>query len=267
MKKTILILFFALFISQISESQVNRERKFYFGIGTSLSSYLGADFGSTFSIRYTRARDYDNYWYNNYYYNNHNHYDYYYDESLFPLQGDIAFGYDATDKVSFQIESSIIWHLNGNPRSLYETGTEGDYDYIDRNDYAELISIPIIASVKYYPFGRRYSPFYLTGGYGMQYIQESVDRVREYYTYNSYYNEYSNSSEYTLANFRARDWFHGIKLGFGFNYSIGHMLRGDVEVKMTNFFPTSRNNSSNLSMYRSPNITNISLGTKIYIGL
>lgn len=267
MKKTILILFFALFISQLTESQVNRERKFYFGIGTSLSSYLGADFGSTFSIRYTRNRDYNNYWYNNYYYNRDNRYDYYYDESLFPLQGDIAFGYDATDNVSFQVESSIIWHLNGNPRRFYESGTEGSDDYLDRNDNAELISIPIIASVKYYPFGRRYSPFYLTGGYGMQYMQESVDRVREYYTYNSYYNEYRNSTEYTLASYRARDWFHGIKLGFGFNYSIGHMLRGDVEVKFTNFFPTSRDNSNNLSMYRSPNITNISLGTKIYIGL
>jgi hypothetical protein len=267
MKKKFFILFFALFITQLSESQVNRDRKFYIGIGTSLSSYLGADFGSTFSIRYSRARDYNNYWYNNYYYNRDNRYDYYYDESLFPLQGDLALGYDATDKVSFQIESSIIWHLNGNARKFYESGNNGYDDYLDRNDNAELISIPIIASVKYYPFGRKYSPFYLTGGYGMQYMQESVDRVREYYNYNSYYNEYRNSSEYTIASYRARDWFHGIKLGLGFNYKLGQMLSGEAEIKFTNFFPANRDNNSNLSMYRSPNITNIALGTKIYLSL
>lgn len=269
MKKTIFILFFALFISQMSYPQVNRGSKFYFGIGTSLSSYLGGDFGSTFSVRYSRSRDYDNNWYNsNYYYNrNYNRYDNYYDESFFPLQGDIAFGYDATNVVTFQIESSILWHLNGNARKFYETGTTGDYDYIDRNDYAELISIPIMASVKVFPFGRNKSPFYMTAGYGVQYMQESVDRVREYYTYNSYWNEYGNSSEYTLASYRARDWFHGIKVGFGFSYNISRYLKGDVEIKMTNFFPSLRDNSSYLSMYRSPNITNIALGTKIYFGL
>jgi hypothetical protein len=130
------------------------------------------------------------------------------------------------------IESSFLWHLNGRANRFYETGTIGEYDYIDKNDNAELICIPIIASVKIFPFGRNRSSFYLTVGYGIQYIQESVNRIRKIYNYN--YNKYS-SYEYPIASYRERDWFHGIKLGLGFDFRISRYMKSDVELRVTNF--------------------------------
>jgi hypothetical protein len=120
MKKTTILSLFILIIitSQISYSQIKNEPRFYIGLGTSISTFIGGDFGSTFSARYYSERD--NY-YNDYYYpgpytinelHNYRH------ESFFPLQVDLAMGVDASRFVSLQVESSFIWHLNGNNFTL-----------------------------------------------------------------------------------------------------------------------------------------------------
>lgn len=269
MKKLIFILAFILMVSQISVPQVKPESMFYIGIGTSLSSYIGSDFGKTFAIRYENSGYYDDGYYNGYNYGYHRYDDYYYDrETFFPLQFDVAVGMNVSKILSVQIESSILWHLNGRVDRNYVTGTEGDYDYIDYNDNSTLISVPIMASFKLFPFGKKRTSFYLTGGYGVQYMQEGVDRIRSYYDYSSYGNMYySNLYEYPLAEYRGREWVHGFKTGMGVNFNILRNINCDVELKVTNFFPPGRDNSNILSMYRSPNITNISLGTKIYFGL
>lgn len=269
MKKSIFILTFILIISQISVSQIKPDSKFYLGIGTSFSSYIGSDFGKTFAIRFAPSGYYDDYYYNNYYYRPGRYSDYYDDrESFFPLQVDLAFGMNVSKILSVEIESSILWHLNGRVNRNYETGTEGEYDYIDRNDNSSLISVPIMASAKIYPFGRKINSFYLTGGYGIQYIQEGVDRVRSYYDYYSSGNYYSSSLyEYTLAEYRGREWVHGFKVGMGMDFKFMNSLKLNVELKASNFFPPGTDNSSALTMYHSPNLTNIGLGMKVYFGL
>jgi hypothetical protein len=269
MKKVYILLFFLLLLTDFSFSQINRENKFYIGIGTSISSYLGSDFGKTFAIRYAPSGYYNDNYYNNTYYRPNRYDDYYGNrESFFPLQVDLALGMNVSKILSVQVESSILWHLNGKVYRDYQTGTEGDYDYIDRYDNSSLISVPIIASVKLYPFGKKRTAFYLTGGYGVQYIQEGVDRIRSYYDYTNYSgNYYSSLYEYPLAEYKGREWLHGFKAGMGVNFKIIKSISGDVELKVTNFFPPARDNTSVLSMYRSPNITNIALGTKIYFGL
>lgn len=277
MKKSIILSQIALItltiiiflIPQNSFSQIKRESMFYVGIGTSISSYIGSDFGKTFALRYAPSGNYDNDYYSGYYYRPHRYDDYYGSrETFFPLQVDMAVGMNISKILSVQIESSILWHLNGRVDRNYQTGTEGDYDYIDFNDNSSLISVPIMASVKLYPFGRKRSSFYLTGGYGVQYMQEGIDRIRSYYNYNSYGSTYySDLYEYPLAEIRGREWTHGFKVGMGVNFNFLRSVSGDIELKATNFFCPYRDNTSSLSMYRSPNITNISLGTKVYFGL
>ncbi|MCX6166304.1 MAG: hypothetical protein NTU73_15835, partial [Ignavibacteriae bacterium] len=189
-------------------------------------------------------------------------------ETFFPLRVDMAVGMNVSKILSVQVESSILWHLNGRVDRNYETGTDGDYDYIDFNDNSSLISVPIMASVKLFPFGKKRNSFYLTGGYGIQYMQEGVDRIRSYYNYTSYGNTYySDLYEYPLAEYKGREWLHGFKAGMGVNFKIMRSVSCDVELSATNFFPPYRDNSSPLSMYRSPNITNLALGTKVYFGL
>lgn len=269
MKKSFFILFLILAVSQISNSQVKTENQFYIGIGSSISSYIGSDFGKTFAIRYSPSGYYDNDYYGGYYYRPHRYSDYYGSrETFFPLQVDLALGMNVSKILSVQIESSILWHLNGRLDRNYETGYDGEYDYIDFNDNSSLISVPVMLSAKLYPFGKKRTVFYLTSGYGVQYMQEGVDRIRSYYDYSSYGNTYySDLYEYPIAEYRGREWVHGFKVGMGVNFRITNSINCDVELKATNFFPPGRDNSSILTMYRSPNITNIALGTKVYFGL
>jgi opacity protein-like surface antigen len=177
-------------------------------------------------------------------------------------------GTNVSRNFSFQIESSFIWHFNGRVDPKYETGTfSNNTDYIDRYDNSTLIAVPIIASVKVYPFGRNIASFYLSGGYGIQYTKESVDRVREVYDY-SYSGFYNSSTlyEYTLAQYWDARWFHGFKTAIGVSFNLQNNISGDVELRFTNFYPTERNNASPLSMFRTPNLGNIALSTKIYFG-
>jgi hypothetical protein len=264
-----LILIFSL-ISIKSDAQVKEKNGFYFGLGTSISSYLGGDFGKTFAVRYSNYRDNDFYDNNYYYYPGPYRYNELHTnrETFFPLQVDMAFALDINKYTTVQLESAILWHLNGRVNRNYETGTIGDQDYIDRNDNASLISVPILASVKYYPLGKKRTAFYITGGYGVQYMQEGVERIRSVYDYSTYnYNNYSNLYEYQIADYKAREWIQGVKVGMGFTFRLTRNLLGDVELKVTNFFMTERNNDNVLSMYRTPNITNIGLSTRIFFAL
>lgn len=265
MKKTFILLVFILLAYQSLFSQVKSGNKFYIGIGTSVSSYLGSDFGKTFAVRYAPSGYYNDNYYNNYYYRPNRYNNYYDRETFFPLQADLAMGYNISKAISVQIESSILWHLNGRCNRQYETGTEGGYDFIDRYDNSTLISVPIMASLKIFPFGKKHTAFFLSGGYGVQYIQEGVDRIRNYYNYGNTYNPYLY--EYTLAEYKGREWVHGFKAGMGLNFKLTKSVNCDVELKATNFFPPYRDNTNPLSMYRSPNITNISLGTKVFFEL
>jgi|WetSurMetagenome_2_1015567.scaffolds.fasta_scaffold06965_1 hypothetical protein len=257
MKKGIFISVFIILIVNVSFSQYRGIfTGGYIGIGTSLSSYLGGDFGSTFHLRFFNYHNYNH----DYNYDNNN-----YNSSslLSPIQLDLAGGVNLSRNLSVVLETSFIWHFDGFPRRNYEPGTlPGNYYYLDRNDNSSMFAIPIIISIRYFPFDRNIIPFYLSLGYGRQYTKESLDRIREIYTYDYGYYEYNNY-EYPIASYSATEWLSGYKLSIGGFYNIENMLTGELELRFTNFNANKKNNSP-LAMHNSPNIFNVALGTKVY---
>ncbi len=263
--KTFSLIFLISFLNtQLGFSQLNKKEdtKYYIGIGTSLSTFVGGDFGKTFSLRYSNdTYDYDNgYYYNKstkYYDNNSN--------SLNPLQFDLVAGYKITNDIAIELESSLIWHTNGDINPAYSFGSEGDINYIDRFDNSKLFALPIIASLKVYPLGRSNSSIYLKGGYGIQYTQESLEKVREFYTtVNNGYYFYTETFEFPIAEYSANRLLHGFKTAVGFSYDLFGTLTGDIELRYSNFF-TNEDKAAPLAMFTTPVIRNIALGTVVYL--
>ena len=263
--KTFSLIFLLSFITtQLSFSQLNKKEdtKYYIGIGTSLSTFVGGDFGKTFSLRYSNdSYDYSNgYYYNKstkYYENNSN--------SLNPLQFDLIAGFKITRDVAFELESSLIWHTDGDVNPAYSFGSDGDINYIDRYDNSKLFALPLIASLKIYPLGRNNSSFYLKGGYGIQYTQESLEKVREFYTtVNHGYYYYTETFEFPIAEYSASRLLHGFKTAVGFSYNLFGTLTGDIELRYSNFF-TNEDKAVPLAMFTTPVIRNIALGTVVYL--
>jgi len=269
MKKYLKILPFIFLISiltiQDSSSQlVEEDSKFYIGFGSALSSFIGGDFGKTFAIRYSTG-SYEND--NGYYYNKPSSYN---NESttssLYPLQVDLVAGVNVTKSISFELETSFIWHSNGKINPEYSFGSEGDYNYIDRFDNSTLFALPIIASIKVYPVGRENSPFYLKGGYGIQYTQENLEKVREFYTViNSGYYFYTDTYEFPIAEYSSNRLLHGFNAAIGYSYNLFGTLAGDIELRYSNFFNNKVDKAGPLSLFTSPVIGNIALGTKVYL--
>ncbi|HEY5123215.1 MAG TPA: hypothetical protein VIK14_05715 [Ignavibacteria bacterium] len=269
MQKINLLIFSVLLFAlngNLTAQCVQTDKRFYMGIGTGISTYVGGEFGNRFQIRVSGS-NYNNYDYNNnYYYNRYNYNDNYYDNSSFyPLQADFTLGIKTSEMMSVEINAGIIWHNNGNPNPVYETGTYGNYDYTDRYDYSNVLAIPIKASVKIYPLWAIKAPLYLKAGYGVQYTHEELSRVREFYDPNSYYGYYDNVYSYPIAEYSDSRWLHGFSVGIGFSYRVYEQFSGDVEVTYSNFFSELKEGSP-LAMNQTKNIGNISLGTKVYFG-
>jgi hypothetical protein len=257
MKKEIIATIFILLTAQFSSAQYKGNLAGgFFGIGTSLSTYAGGDFGSTFQLRFFNYHDYNH----DYSYSNNN----YNSNSLIsPVQLDLSGGVHLSPNLSVALETSFIWHFDGFPGRNYESGTlHGNYYYLDRNDNSSMIAIPVFLSVKYFPFNRNIIPFYVSSGIGWQYTKESLDRIREIYTYDYGYYEYNNY-EYTVASYSASEWLKGLKLSIGGLYSLENIFTGELELRFTNF-TANRKSGSPLAMHNSPNIFNIALGTKVY---
>jgi hypothetical protein len=257
MKREIIICIIIIFFAKISFTQHRGNLTGgFFGIGTSLSSYVGGDFGSTFQLRFFNYHNYNH----DYNYNNNN----YNSNSLIsPIQLDLSGGVHLSSNLSIALETSFIWHFDGSPRRNYESGElNNDYYYLDRNDNSSMFAVPIFLSIKYFPFNRNIIPFYLSLGYGRQYIKESLDRIREIYTYDYGYYEYNNY-EYPIASYSSSEWLSGYKLSLGGFYNLENILTGELELRFTNFI-ANRKNDSPLAMHNSPNIFNIALGTKVY---
>jgi opacity protein-like surface antigen len=262
---TLSFIFLLSFITtQISYSQLDEEKdsKYYIGIGTSLSTFVGGDFGKIFAIRYTTDSDNND---NGYYYNKSSEY---YDNSsnsLNPLQFDLVAGVNITRDFAFELETSFIWHSNGKVNPDYSFGSEGDFNYIDRYDNSTLFALPVMASLKVYPLGRDNVSFYLKGGYGIQYTQESLEKIREFYTtYNYGYYFRTETYEFPIAEYSANRLLHGFKAAAGFSYNLFGTLAGDIELRYTNFF-INENKAGPLSMSTTPVIGNIALGTIVYL--
>ncbi len=253
MKKTVYIIPILLLFLSSAEAQV--KQSFGISIGTTFGSYAGADFGSTYSFSFPYSRYNDDYYYNNYYY--HPEYDRH--DFYSPLIFDLGFDYNITDYTAVNLESSFIWHYGGRPSRVYETGEIGGISYIDKWDNAQMFAVPLFLNLKVYPFGKSRASFFISGGYGMQYISESMDRIREEYSYSYNYPDYS----YLVGSSSSKKWLNGVKASIGFQYPLSPYTTAEAEFKVTNFFP-KRNLNSPLAMNTSTNITFIGLTTKIY---
>jgi len=251
-----LLLLLSVFISD-AEAQSFHTPGFSLSLGVTAGSYMGGDFGSTYAMRFSSSNNYD-YGSNNY---NNNYYDNNYNSNSFynPIVIDLGGEINVNEFLSIGVETSFLWHTNGYPGREYISGNlSGNRYYIDRWDNALLYAVPIFLNLKIYPFGQKLSPVYFSAGFGEQYTNESIDRVRAIY-----YNEYSSyGNDYLLAAYSDSKWLPGIKLAVGARYLIGPFLSNETELKITNFFP-DRDINSPLAMNRTTNITFIGITTKM----
>lgn len=253
--KYIFTYFLLLLLTNNSFSQFVNYPKIYFGIGTGIQSYIGGDFGKAYSLRFFSKYDY----YDDYYYNNRRYYDN--DRDLIsPVGFDLNAGVNINEYLSVELESSFIWHFFGWPDRQYETGTSGNWDYIDKYDDSFLFANPYTINLKVYPGGRRAGLFF-SGGFGWMYIKESMNRVREFYDYS--YNYYNYSYTYLIKSYKDSKWCTGFKVAAGFSFPAFDYLSGELEIKYTSFYP-EKNMESPLLINRVPNIGNIALVSKFY---
>jgi len=252
----IMRLFLSILIVFISSNLYPQSHDSKVGIsfGTTLGTYAGADFGSTYYMSF-----YTNDYYNDNYYNNSYYNDGYNSSFLSPLEFDLGIDIRVSNNLSLSFESSYIWHFNGKPNRDYVTKITGNGSYLEMWDNANMYAVPMFLSLKLYPLGRENYSFYISGGYGMQYISESMDRVREDLDYNNYYGSY----RYYVGGVSDAKWMQGVKLAIGMNFNMGYAISNETEIKVTNFFP-QRSQYSQLAMNTTTNITFIGLTTKMY---
>ncbi|HRE40566.1 MAG TPA: outer membrane beta-barrel protein [Ignavibacteria bacterium] len=235
--KRILISIFVLFLFQKSVSaqkiESEEENTFYLGIGLSLSSYFGGNFGDRFKISYSQDESY--------YYDN----SYYYEEpsySLAPVQFSLSGGMNLNKKLSLELETSFISHGKGNIKNRdIIAGYDNGIRYTEAYDRARTIAIPILANIKFYPSERKNSSLYISAGGGYVYMNESIERTKTFRYTSSYYGNpyYYNDYKQTIGYWSAGQWMPGIKLASGMNFDIFGLFNGDVEISYFSFFPTS----------------------------
>jgi hypothetical protein len=244
----------------------NESSTFYFGFGTSLSSFIGEDFGDRFGIRllsegnrYNRGRNY----YDEYGQNSNQQQS----TSLSPTQLSFFGGVNLNERISLELETSLLTHNAGKIKPDYQFGTVGSLNYIDYNEEASLLAIPVLASIKLYPFGKNSSmPMYFTGGYGVQFTHESSERMRELYS-NNYYSPYYYGRVYPLEKVSESQFNTGFKAGIGYSYSMFGMMRNDIELKYTSFDTYGIKENSPLAINNSNKIGNIGISMRMYLGM
>lgn len=265
LKKFVLSIVLLAVSSSAAYSQ-DKEKPFYFGLGTSISSFTGGEFGKRFGIRY--AVDDENAYYhqNNNYYNkedyerNNNN-----TMALNPMNFMLIGGVNMTKFAAVELQAGFMWHTNGDIRNAnLQTGYSNGLNFIERNANASLLAIPLIASLKIFPLGNQ---FYISGGYGIQFTHESVERLRDYFVPGYYGN--STYAQYLVGEQSQGQWMTGYKAAAGFSYSIFGMLGNEIELSYSSFTNNasfSGDNNDMLTLSRVPSIGNIALGTKIFFG-
>ncbi|KXK01837.1 MAG: hypothetical protein OZ913_06240 [Ignavibacteriaceae bacterium] len=252
---SIFIFLQSVFVYSQTTTTPDTEKKFYTGFGTSVSSYLGEDFGSRYSIR-SFFNNYDSYY--NQSYNSNPAF------GVFPLNLQFNFGYRFNDKIATELETSFIWHARGymtNPD--FQTGTlSGGRYYSDRYDYSSMMAVPLFINMKYSPFGEYYNSLIFKTGFGFQYVSESIDRVRKIYE-ESYY--YTYFTEYLLGTTTASKFMPGIKIGAGYLGEIGDGFLNETDITYTLFFNNNKISGNPLAINTSGKIGMISLNTRIYL--
>lgn len=234
----------------------------YFGMGTSISSYLGGYFGNAYQMRV--LSDY----YDDDYYNSSSAYypnDYYYDQSYYtlwsPLQFDVAMGYNLHQNISLEFSSSFIFHYNGRVDPEFVSGTIGNNNYLDRNSYSTLFAIPVSATLNFHSSPGDNSGVFIKGGPAFQYTSESYDRIREHYSYNNYY--YNSYYSY-LGTYSKKRWLPGFTVAVGASFGMSEGITNFTEIQYS-YFNINGNNSTALALDRAKEAQLFSLTTKFYI--
>jgi opacity protein-like surface antigen len=267
---TVFWVFIGIFSPHFLYSQekniIKKENKdFYLGLGTKLSSYIGGDVGDRFAIRYSNAYDpfEDN---NGYYYNKDEQY--YNDRqsnALNPLQLNLFGGVNLGNNFALELETGVLFHTAGNVEDGdVNVGFQNGVNYVEHYDNSSLLSIPLIASLKFYPLGKNSTSLYLSGGYGVQYISETLDRVRDYQLYNNY-NYQSGTYRDMIAGYSASSWMTGFKAGVGLSYFLFGNIANDIELSYSHFTNRNTQEGSNLAIQKTPEFGNVSLGVKMYM--
>jgi opacity protein-like surface antigen len=272
MKKVLLIpiftgLLICNFASAVLAQDFEQEQKvFYIGLGTKLSTYIGGEFGSRFGIRFANSYDPYNERSNYYYDDEYNYYNDRETHSLNPLEFNLVGGYNINEYMAMELEAGISFHTNGYlDANQYTIGTEGTTQYVQHFDNSSMMMLPIMASFKYFPFGKSETPIFLSGGYGVQYVDESLDLVRDYNVYENYYYGYG-TYRVRMDNYSASGWMNGFKVGTGTTLSLFGNLKTDIEINYLKFFNSNTDENSSLAFQKTSSFGNISLGTKIYFG-
>ncbi len=255
------VLMFA-FLMFLSAGQINaqdgygNEGKVYFGAGTSISSYFGGYFGQAYAMRVLAPTSY---YYDSYSYNYG--YDDYYDYTIWsPLQFDLTAGYYVNDFLAIESEASFLFHYNGRVDPQFTSGTIGERDYLDRNDYAQLYAVPVSVTLKLFLASGSGFDAYIKGGPAFQYTNESYEKIREFYSYSGY-NEYS--SDVYLGTVEKTEWLNGFRVGIGTQYMLSDYMSGYTELEYS-YFNIDGNNSTALALDKAPEAQLFSLKTMIY---
>lgn len=231
----------------------------YFGVGTSMSSYFGGYFGQAYQMR-VLSYGYDDYYYDYYDYDYSN----YYDDDLTlwsPYQFDVVAGVMLNEFTALESQVSFLFHLDGRVDPQFETGTVGERDYLDRNDYAYLYAMPVSLCLKLIAAGDDGNSIYIKGGYATQYTSEQYDRIREFYYYSGIY-EYSN--DLYLGTVKKEEWLSGFRVGMGIQYSLGGYLGGLTEFEYS-YFNINPSNATALALDRAPEAQLFSLKTVLFV--
>jgi len=273
MKRALLILllisFYVLsdFLPLYSQETNYNKSNFFIGLGGGFSTYLGGNFGKMYSLRYKSYTGYDDYNYSTYNgtYNNR-YYNRGADKSmLYPMQFDLNLGYRLLEPVTISLETSIIWHNAG--RVDFEPQVIMTQEEMYRDDFepSSLLAIPVFASVKVFPFGGYKNIFYLSAGYGVQYVRESVTKWRDY-LYNSYWQSSMYSYSIPLEYYKDFGFIQGFKVAIGMDLSVTKYFFGNIELRFTNFYPHQRSNTP-LALTNSSNMMNLALIGRFFISI
>lgn len=241
-----------------SSSQTNEYNNFYIGIGTGISSYLGGYFGNAYAMKV--MYDYYDDYYNSYYYNNN--YSYQYDNTTIwsPIQFDVTAGFKLNDYLNAEVTSTFLFSFDGLIDPEFETGTAGDRDYIDRNGYSYLYSVPVSIALKFQSYDEFGAGYFFKFGPAFQYTSEEYDRYREYY----YYGKYNYYSDFVyLYTVSKTEWLPGFTASMGISFQLSEYSSSFTELAYS-YFKINGNNETALALDRAIEAQLFSLNTKIF---
>lgn len=245
----------ALFIIFLNSAYAQnfQDGNFYFGFGTGISSYLGGYFGNAYSMKV--LSDYsDDYYYNDYtsYYNTTTIWS--------PIQFDVTGGFNISENLSAEVSSTFLFSFNGLIDPEFKTGNNGHRDYIDRNSYSQLYSVPVSVTLNIHSVDQYGSGIFFKIGPAFQYTSEEYDRIREYYYYDKYYSYSDFVYLYTVSESK---WLPGFTVSTGLQFDLSNGISSYTELAYS-YFKISGNNSTALALDRAIEAQLFSLNTKIY---